>query len=216
MMKKLYNIALLEDEGLGTAYEYYVKIRLLNSLLRGYRPRTVFVYGLPEKYGYSLDFFWLAKKWGAKTFVYEERMVKLKKCLDLIDELGWKRPQVIRKVEREYDMILSCEVLQSVYKERYANTVKRFSKRGVIFVPNANNKNHSRVSGLKGMSLGEIMGLFQSKGGYVDMPPFPPGVKSRSTKRTLLIWPLEIYGRLEQYLLFKNRCSHIIYATWKK
>jgi len=175
-MHNLYKLALLEGEGLGTAYEYFVKQRLLMKLMRGAEIRSVLVYGLPEKYGYSLDFFWLAHMLGAKAFVYEDRLVKLKKCLDLIDRLGWDKPQIVQKVDKKYDLVLSCEVLQSVDKERYANHVNRFAKRAVIFVPNTDNKGHSRV--LNGMILHEFEQLFHAKGGYIDMPPFPPGAKS--------------------------------------
>ena len=214
MMQMLFKLAILEGEGLGTGYEYYVKYRLLNRLLRGFTPKSVLIYGLPEKYGYSMDFFRLARKWGAKVFILEKRMVKLRKCLDMINELGWEMPQIVRKVQKEYDLILSCEVLQSVNKQRYANTVQRYSKRAIVFVPNADNKGHSKISGLKSMTLRELEELFSAKGGYVDMPPFPPGARSKSKKRQFLIWPLEIYGKLEQYLLFKKKCAHICYMDW--
>jgi len=46
-MKKLYSLALAEGEGLGTAYEYYVKIRLIMKVLKGFVPRSVLIYGLP-------------------------------------------------------------------------------------------------------------------------------------------------------------------------
>lgn len=55
----LHNVALAEGEGFGTAYEYYVKLKPLTALIFSkdmVKLRNVLIAGLPERYGFSLDF----------------------------------------------------------------------------------------------------------------------------------------------------------------
>ena len=56
-IRELYRYALAEGEGVGTAYEYYAKRRIIAPLVASLpRPARIVVVGLPEKYGTSLDF----------------------------------------------------------------------------------------------------------------------------------------------------------------
>src|SRR5690606_30513282 len=73
-IKALYALALAEDEGVGTAYEYFAKRLVLRPWLRQQPPvRRLLVAGLPEKYGASLDHLLLAEELGATAVVVDDR-----------------------------------------------------------------------------------------------------------------------------------------------
>ena len=71
-----YPSALKEGEGVGTAYEYYAKAKVFKNFFRRVSGpfESMLIAGLPEKYGFSLDFLLLAKGLGIKkVFVQDER-----------------------------------------------------------------------------------------------------------------------------------------------
>ncbi len=73
-----YPIAMAEKEGAGTAYEYYVKARLLRQVIPAASPpRRILVAGLPEKYGFSMDFAILACSLNAEILFLDERAERL-------------------------------------------------------------------------------------------------------------------------------------------
>src|SRR5262252_3111362 len=73
-IKDLYVYALSEGEGVGTAYEYYVKRRVMSPLLRRLKPGArILVAGLPEKYGTSLDFVLAGWERGARLLCADDR-----------------------------------------------------------------------------------------------------------------------------------------------
>jgi len=210
-MKRLYDLALAEGEGLGTAYEYYVKLRLINRLLGDFEPRSILIYGLPEKYGYSMDFICYGKMNRAAVSVYEQRTEKILEHKRILKKLGLPEPDYINKAI-ECDLLLSCEVAQR--DKKIIDAVQKV-KKSFVFVPNADNKGHSRVSGLRGLTIIELQKMFPgSKYGYVDMPPFPPGIrKKKKTSNPLLLIVLRFLGCLECFLPFKRRYAHIVYLT---
>ena len=60
-IRSMYPLTLLEGQGMGTAYEYYSKLRVMARIFaRTGAPRSLLVLGLPEKHGYDLDFVLLA------------------------------------------------------------------------------------------------------------------------------------------------------------
>lgn len=60
-IRAMYPLTLLEGQGMGTAYEYYSKLRVMARVFaRTGAPRSLLVLGLPEKHGYDLDFVLLA------------------------------------------------------------------------------------------------------------------------------------------------------------
>src|SRR5580700_9365502 len=66
-IKALYPFALAEGEGVGTAYEYVAKRRVMKPLFeRVSAGSRVLIAGLPEKYGTSLDFVLAGVDAGAK------------------------------------------------------------------------------------------------------------------------------------------------------
>ena len=59
---------------MGTAYEYYSKLRVMDAVFaRVGAPRSMVVLGLPEKHGYDLDFVLLARRLHCPLWVYDDR-----------------------------------------------------------------------------------------------------------------------------------------------
>ena len=84
-IRELYSWALAEEEGVGTAYEYYAKRLALGRWLRGRsRPQKILIAGLPQKYGLSLDFIQLAAEYGAVVTIIDERQDSLDELQDVI------------------------------------------------------------------------------------------------------------------------------------
>jgi hypothetical protein len=246
-ISSLYPLALAEGEGIGTAYEYYAKRLVLARWLASLRPpRRLLIAGLPEKYGSSLDFFLLAQDLAVtKVVVIEDRPWALEKCrqslaaAQAIGELTRIHPQYIPVTEMglpneltgKFDMCLGSEVLQrlaAIARRRYVSSFANLAPILALFVPNGDNSSHGVISSLSGLSLTELRALIEPEGvsatcGYVDMPPFPPGLTRSAAQREraangklegLATWALGHYARLETYfpLRWRRLHSHIAYA----
>ncbi len=195
-MRALYEIALEEREGLGTAYEYYVKLRLLNRFAAPGRPKSILILGLPERYGFSMDFLRFAGRLGARVTVLDERPERLEEHARIADRLVARGLLSAGKVDRraaadwasageQYDLGLSCEVLQRLgpeAREAFARTLAVSCRQFAVFAPNAGNAAHVGLSGLKTVAPEDLVGLLRSAGaapedsGLLDCPPFPPGL----------------------------------------
>jgi hypothetical protein len=133
----------------------------------------------------------------------------------------------------EFDLALSSEVFQRLdgAQGTYVSSLKRLAKNFAIFVPNRGNESHSNLSGLRSVDLRELLNYFpeQNHGlnifdyGYVDMPPFPPGLTRSREKRMeaaesrlegFLMKGLEIYSRFEDLVptFLKEKAAHIVYV----
>jgi hypothetical protein len=218
-MQKLYNLALNEGEGLGTAYEYYVKLKLIKRLLNRFKPNSVLIYGLPQKYGFSLDFFYYCHIHGYPSYVYENRSKKLNNLFKILNKLNITKPIIITKIDKQYDLILSCEVLQNIKnKQKYIQNIQKFSKQAIIFTPNKDNIAHQKISHLNGLTLLKIKNMFTNikQYGYIDLPPFPPGIKKQTKiKNSYIINILKIFGIIEKYYPLKKKIAHIVYVYIK-
>jgi len=248
----LYPAALAEGEGIGTAYEYFVKLRKLKKFIAGMeKPRRVLIAGLPERYGLSLDFFLLAHTLGADVLVVDERKESLDRARQAVDVLMSRSLAAEMKVNfvraeapgawgemgrassRPFDLALACEVFQRLEGSRrpYLSGLEVLAKNIALFVPNGENDSHTKLSGLRGVSLEELQSFFRKPGspwtivdsGYVDIPPFPPGAKRSQAKRNraaesrferLLMKGLEAFGRGERFMpkFFKKSRAHIVYV----
>jgi hypothetical protein len=215
-LRELYNLALAEGEGYGTAYEYLVKLRLLDAFARNKRIGRVLVYGLPEEYGFSLDFFYFCQKKGFEAYVFEDSK-KIRMLGQVLNRVGIPKPKRANLRQR-YDLLLSCEYLQKLSakeKKEFARNVKKLAKSATVFAPNKENPSHARFSGLKGISAEELAGLFKGAGvGWIDAPFFPPG-KRLGKKRGawIVLLALQIWSYLEPFFLFKRRYAHICYVA---
>lgn len=249
-IRSLYAVNLLEGEGVGTAYEYYAKSKKLMRFLHAIeRPKRILIAGLPERYGLSMDFFLLGDRLDAETVVIDERPDALERAGNVIEALrseGRFHNTKIRFLEsdpvlelgvkefadQKFDLALSSEVYQRLEgaQSRYISNLKRLAKNIAIFAPNQGNGSHIRLSGLRSVGLEDLLEGFREGGsggtifdyGYVDMPPFPPGLTRSQGKReqaaesrieAFLMKGLEIYSLFEDMipLFIKEKLAHIVY-----
>ncbi len=253
-IKSLYLLSLEEGEGLGTAYEYYAKLRKLKKFINSMeKPKRILMAGLPEKYGLSMDFFFLGQILEAETAVVDERAEVLERAQDVLrilikkkifgetkvlffkadriedlTDLGWRK--------EEFDLALSNEVLQRLHRTQglYISNIKKLAKNFALFAPNRENKSHTTSSGLTGVSLEELLARCNEGDssfdifdyGYLDMPPFPPGLSRAQEKRkkaaesrleAFLMKGLEIYSMCESITpkFIKKKKAHIVYVLAK-
>ncbi len=203
-----YPIALAEGEGAGTAYEYFVKARLISRLIgKNFSNARILVAGLPERYGFSLDFAVWANSVNASILYIDDRQPRLERFDHILNKLVQDSILSGGRISSRYqadlckiksladaDLFFSCEVLQRLDEANRKNYVRQFLAAdlpGVIFAPNAGNGQHAALSGLKSVSLEELRQWsagFESRKhtlafGLIDMPPFPPGVKRSDTAR---------------------------------
>jgi len=201
-MKKFYEVALLEGEGLGTAYEYYMKRRLLVKLLKEEGKLDSFcVFGLPEKYGTSMDFCLLAGEVkAARVTVLDERQEAVNKCTAVASKLKENKllPEALLHVksglalnDEKYDFITNCDVFQRFSEEEALKMIAEAavkSKISVFFLPNGFNVSHIPSPGRKAINPVEFVKKIPQKAevirwGYIDMPPFPSGSKISEEKK---------------------------------
>jgi hypothetical protein len=245
-IKDLYRLALAEGEGVGTAYEYYAKrLNLDRWLKEGKRPERILIAGLPEKYGASLDFFFLAHELGAGLVVVDDRpeaVARAQAAVAVAQSQG-----LMAGLETEFmiaadlaglpagpegpDLVLSSETLQRLpagLRLPFWQRLVSLSPAVAVFAPNADNPAHTNLSGLDGLHLDELRSLLantegQCTSGYIDLPPFPPGMIRSEEQRQrassgrlegLAMWGLGRYARLERWLptALRRRFSHIVYA----
>ncbi len=211
----LYPIAMAEDEGAGTAYEYYVKARMLRQIFKGQSPpHRILVAGMPEKYGFSMDFAVLAQDWEAEILFLDERPEKLQQFADIYDTLSQQgllsvnrlRCQAVDDIcnwnlKENFDLLLCCEVFQRLEEKqqlKYISQAAKYAKKAVIFAPNADNSSHADLSGLNTVALSQLENLARQtkaqlmKSGRIDLPPFPPGItRSEDQRQNATTSPLQ-------------------------
>jgi hypothetical protein len=246
-IKSLYVLALAEGEGVGTAYEYFAKRLVLAHWLKHRqaqqrRPQRLLIAGLPEKYGSSLDFLQLAQELNADVTVVDERpsaLQKLRHSWAAAQKEGWLTavtPQLISlshladlsPIDEAFDLCLGSEGLQRLDPDDrpdYVRHVQRVATSAALFAPNGDNMAHTNISGLAGVTLAEMQQLVgkNTTTGYIDMPPFPPGITRSEEQReqatsgrleAMAMWGLGYYVRLEHFLptAVRRKQSHIVYA----
>jgi len=254
-IKSLYPVNLIEGEGVGTSYEYYAKLRKLKKFIRSIgRPKRILIAGLPEKYGLSMDFFLLGQMLQAETVAIDERpdvLERVRTALSAIKsrELFNDTNIVLRPVDSitdfnshndlfndRFDLALSSEVLQRLdgAQETYISNLKKAARNLAVFAPNSENESHANLSGLKGIYLEQLLKHFNGVDaektiydyGYIDMPPFPPGLTRSQEKRvqasesrleTFLMMCLQIYCLCEGIIPkpLKKKIAHIVYIMAK-
>jgi len=234
-IKLLYPAALIEGEGLGTAYEYFVKLKLLSKFVKDKRIKNALIYGLPEKYGFSMDFVLFGQINNFNITIVDDRKERIKsfeKIINNLIEKGilLKRPRIVKlkklnnfKFNKRFDLLVCSEVIQRLSnKEKigYIRLISKISNYAALFVPNKGNKMHSTLSKLNGLNLDELKEYFNKANildiGYIDMPPFPPGLKKNKRKEQinkLFSLLLMAWTRLEILLpkIIKKRIAHICY-----
>ena len=244
----LYPIALLEGEGMGTAYEYSTKLKLLQRVVTATRPpQRLLIGGLPEDYGVDLGLALLAAWYGCQMVVADDRVPLLEtfasalRAPPLAGQVDPGRFQMrhletlarpTRPDDAPFDLWVTTSAIQRLNEgelAEYLAQVGEKSRHAVLFVPNKANKEHLTLSGLDGFFLADLVatcrqaGLAVCEAGYLDLPPFPPGLqrsaeaKERAAKsrvERLIMHGLEWWTRLERLLphFVKRRLGHIVYV----
>jgi hypothetical protein len=204
--------------------------------------KNVIILGLPEKYGTSMDFVLLADKNNWNVTIVDDRAGRLTMCREVLGTLVGRAlihryPRIVSidslptfRTRVPFDLVLSCEVLQRfspVERRQYAEAVSSLGHNAIIFVPNKDNKAHAQISKLQALTLDDLKELFKDSNvmniGYVDLPPFPPGLKARRNAgtrrngtllRVVLMKVLVSWLRLEQVMpsCVKRKYSHIAFV----
>ena len=248
----LHTIALAEGEGTGTAYEYFVKSKLLRKWFSQIRlkHRRILIAGLPEKYGYSMDFVFFAQTLNAEVFVLDDRKERIEKFRNVFRELvaegkienlsleilrvkDWNSP----KIDVFFDIAVSCEVIQRLgtyEKVEYLNFLGSVADYVILFSPNSENALHAKISGLRTVDLNFLTELIEENSsfqilerGYVDSPPFPPGLslgkgsRGLNSKKSVVLGltiPLVFWATLERFQSSRilRRNAHITYVLSKR
>ena len=209
-LKFWYRLNLLEGEGLGSSYEYVNKLCKLRSWFSDKRLNKVVIAGLPGKYGFSLDLILFSFLAGANVIIVaDDRQAKIKALTRILKSDLW--PVALRDIiqiklltrqqltsPRFYkdnfdmiDLVINSEVVQNWTKPERVNWVEgmtQLTSNLVIFVPNKGNQAHMTVSKLKNLSIDEVNKLTPKPKttGYIDMPPFPPGIKRSDEQKGAL------------------------------
>ncbi len=147
-----------------------------------------------------------------------------------------------------FDLAMSSEVLQrlaAAERPAYVAALRGRAAALALFAPNADNPAHTNRSGLAGLRLGEMSALTQATAdrrlptaageaavggrpsavvsGYIDMPPFPPGITRSDEQReqatqgafeAVVMGGLRGYAHAERFLpgAIRRRQSHIVFA----
>ena len=250
-IKSLYPLALAEGEGVGTAYEYFAKrLVLINWLAKLPRVRRLLIAGLPEKYGSSLDFLLIAQEMGVSDVtIVDERPPALDKgrqslaAAQAVGELTGMQPDYLLvndvahlvQLAAGFDLCLGSEVLQRLEatdQRQYVQRVANLAPFLALFAPNGDNPSHNNLSGLSSLKLSELSTIVRPLAGsvtlgYVDMPPFPPGLtrsnaqRSQATSGRVEAFAMRIlhqFARSERYfpLGWRRSHAHIVYALINK
>jgi hypothetical protein len=249
-VKSLYPLALLEGEGMGTAYEYSVKIALLERVAQMCGTlKRVLIGGLPEKYGLDLGVALFAASHKCEIMVVDPRpdslvafaglILRLSGAIEGMDaeqietELVDSLAQPVDEDSPTFDLWISTSAIQRLDAdalESYLDQVRSHTRYAVLFAPNKGNAAHLTISGLDGFHLSSLFALCTRAGlqvlesGYLDLPPFPPGIRrseeakakaSTSLLARLAMVMLEGWGRIERHLPggLKRRHSHLVYVV---
>ena len=209
-LKFWYRLNLLEGEGLGSSYEYVNKLHKLKSWFSDKRLNKVVIAGLPGKYGFSLDLILFSFLAGAnEIIVVDDRQAKIKALtrilksdllpvalrdiiqIKLLTRQQLTSPRFYKDHFGKVDLVANSEVIQNWTESERKNWVKgmtQLTRNLVIFVPNKGNQAHMTVSKLKNLSIDEVNKLTPKPKttGYIDMPPFPPGIKRSDEQKGAL------------------------------
>lgn len=216
-MADFYPLALLEGEGMGTAYEYSAKLKLLQRVVAEIGPpQRLVIGGLPEDYGVDLDLALLAARYGCQAFVTDDRQpvletfagaLKSPPLAGLVDPSRFEMRHLktlarpVRSGDAPFDLWVTTSAIQRLSEgelAEYLAQVREKSRHAVLLVPNKSNKEHLSLSGLDGFFLADLVALCHKAGltvresGYLDVAPFPPGLqRSAEAKEKAASSPIE-------------------------
>ena len=195
--------ALSEQEGLGSAYEYYVKSRILTHQLgKEIRPESALILSFPRKHESTADIAATLNELGVSV-----RTIKVSKAEDLVPK---GRFDVIVAVADSFENV---EEIVSMFRPHS----------GVIILFANNAENVSHFEGWAGTPMRRILKAHPISYCYLDCPPFPSGLKvfaGRNPKETRLLRTimlgLVLWSKLEGRvpMSVKGRFSHMTSAVY--
>jgi hypothetical protein len=243
-IRSLYPLTLLEEQGMGTAYEYYSKLRVIQAAFESTAaPGSLLALGLPEKHGYDLDLLLVAQQAGASLTICEDRaeiLDQLPSALDALPDPSLREHVELIQIDsltdwraiegRHFDWLISTAAVQRLPDSEivtYVQNARRFADYCLLFVPNLGNRAHLTLSGLRGLDREQVVALCRQadaphsprvlSSGYCDIPPFPPGLqRSSEAKENALHSPLEIVAMrvLEGWCLGERWMPAAIQKRW--
>ena len=184
---------------MGTAYEYYSKLRVMARIFaQTGAPRSILVLGLPEKHGYDLDLVLLAHR--LRLVVCEDRREVLDGFRHALERLpaepdaasgsGVETIEVNSLTdcldERRFDWIISTASVQRLPNEQivaYLRNARQMADYILLFIPNGGNRAHLTLSGLRGLDLDETLALCQQAGLAGSGPRTGSGLRTGSGPR---------------------------------
>ena len=226
MIREYERIAFLEGEGFGTAYEYAAKEKIVRAFVK--RKKRILVYGLPEKYGFSLNLFLHARISNAECFLFNANNKKIPAQVRTeMRKMGVKIINSDFISKKRFDSVMCSEVIQTMSSfalKSLQRIVK--GKSFLFFVPNRNNLSHKKISGLSGLDEQELRKMFGEKTSvsYLDIPFFAPGIKSNKKKQKSIILNvfaaigIPVFSFIERFYpqALKKRKAHLVCALYEK
>jgi len=233
---------------MGTAYEYSAKLKLLQRFLTSVgSPRRILIGGLPEAYGVGLDLALLAALQDCHVVVADDRPDELGTFAAALESPPLSRwvPRDRFEVRRlgtltsptvgadpRYDLWVTTSAIQRLKGKGlggYLAQVRECASHAVLLAPNKDNRAHLTLTKMDGFHLPELVALCRDAdlvvegAGYVDLPPFPPGIKrSEAAKQKaahsgierFAMRGLEWWSCGERYLPrpLKRRYAHLTYV----
>lgn len=192
-------VALNEGEGLGSAYEYYVKTRVLNKCLTGANPRKVLIAHFPRVHGSAADVRVALRELGVNTTI-----------------LKLKNVREISSISEKYDVVIILgDYLRNA--DEIISLLSRASKRVIFLTVNSDVLFH--IPRWTNTTTKHALKLdFE----YFDSPPFPSGIRVLSKKRqkinillkTLMLF-LALWSKIEVTMpnVAKRRVAHMVAYT---
>jgi hypothetical protein len=208
----------------------------------------VLIGGLPEAYGVDLSLALLGGWFGCQVVVADDRQTPLQTFFR-----GLEAPPLAGRIDPErFEMRLlealarptlpgdepfdlwvttsSIQRLDASGRAAYMAQVRSTARAAVIMVPNKDNRAHTTITHIEGIYLPDLVVLCQQAGlsvreaGYLDLPPFPPGITrsdqakesaAHSPSERLIMVGLEGMASVERFWprLVKRPFSHIAYAV---
>lgn len=190
---------LKEGEGLGTAYEYYVKAKILTECLTGATIKNVLIILFSRMHGSAIDVQMALKELGVSTTLLRSGNAKK-----------------ISLPPRNYDAVIIIGDFLGDMQE-IVSSLSNLCKLIIIFT--ANPRNIFSVARMSGNMNEQISRLCFKSIKYFDCPPFPCGVKvfSKKVKKInnmlkILMSFLTFWSCLETKLpnIAKSRVSHMV------
>lgn len=199
-------ISLSEKEGLGTAYEYFVKIKILIKYLkRIHHIKKAIIISLPRLHGSVMDL-----------------EVALRKLGIDVAKVNFQNEEDMRYIlEKNFDVAL---IVGDFIADLKKIMLPLCARSIIVILFTTNPHNVFRVYSWDGTSLRQMLRLNPTAYDFFDCPPFPSGIKIFSGKKLndtrmlrMLMFFLTFWSGIELKLPknTKSKMAHMVASYWK-